>query len=638
MGPLPLILCLVLPVAAIETKSTPPMLVLQQYNAALANLFSKTTQAYLGDKPVMVEVPDPSMKETGALLTAMEKETPEPYWLAGSKSADAEFRLLREQAAGIQLGRDPQVTEEIFLASIGVLSAKLRLSKDNAAKAALLYGKRMRAAGSAPKSQAQTLLEAQGVQLLLEKKNLTPAQSAALALKAGQYANALGGLIFIDAEGNSSIVGQTSKGPLTQEELARMAKLPRFQMPASFTGFGAAPPFPVTKVADKALKPGDPGFVYGFASSAYKYWDDMEKRQGDLVGDGKRGVLAATFVATGATIMKGFYHMSGFGAVEQSSRQLDWDLDRGAHTGTVAWSATKLGTNSLLAALNFVPGVSAVKGLWAGETVLRTAKAGTTIVELGGGVGRASAGTVANELRTVVTTTAGEGGQVVTSQARTLLSNLGQATKKYGVTVVEDRSFLGMGSATGDASTIVINTRMGAAHEVTHAFQQAQIRMTLLQEMGKPYEALSVAEKALFAKKVTAMETVAYNTFEKGAYGATGFMGSGSLSTGRYAAGLEANIAGFEGGLASGVVPNIKLAWNIRPGAAVYTELPNWLGQSQMAIATNLGATMSMSRDTIFPAIDRGIGSVMQSGFELVMGGSSDNAPNPKSKTKPKGS
>lgn len=619
MGPLPLILALVLPAAAIEPKASPAPFVLQQHSQGLATLLSKMTQAFLGDKAINLEVPEPAIKDTEALLIAVEKQRPEPYWLAGSKTAATEFRQLREQAAGIQLGRDPQVTEEIHLAAIEVLCAKLRLAKDQSAKAALLYGKRLRAAGGPPKSGSQTLLEAQGVQLLLEKKNLTPAQSGALALKAGQYAKALGGLIFIDAQGNSSIVGQNSKGPLTQEELARMAKLPRFQMPDSFKGFGEAPPFPVTPVAEKALKPGDPGFVYGVASGAYKYWDDMEKRQGDLVSDGKRGVLAATFVATGATVMKGFYHISGFGAVEQSSRQLDWDLDRGAHTGTVAWSATKLGTNSLLAALNFVPAVSAVKGLRAGQTVLRTTKAGTPIVELAGGVGRESAGVVATELRTVVATTAGKGGVVTTKQARTLLTNLGETTKKYGVTVIEDRSLLGMGSATGDAGTIVINTRMGAAHEVTHAFQQAQIRMTLLQKMGKPYEALSVAEKAQFAKEVTAMETVAYNTFEKGAYGATGFMGSGSMSATRYAKGLEANIAGFEGGMASGVVPNLKFAWNIKPGAAVYTELPNWLGQSQTAIATNLGAVVSMSRPAL-PYAQEAVGGVVEKGFELTMG------------------
>jgi hypothetical protein len=533
---------------------------------------------------------------------------------------------LTEQAAGVQRGRDPSDPQEVYDQTILLVAEGLlgrTPTAEEAQKLKTLYHDRVRAPG-APKSQAELIMDSEAARRVLADPHLGAGVSSKVTSKAGQYAQALGGLLFTDGAGGAVIVGRRDpSAPLTQAELSRIADMPRVQIPGGLAGLNTKVPAPVSAISAKAPKMGEPGFDYGWATSSYKFWNDMDNRQGDLVSDGKRGVLTATLVSTGATIMKGFYHMSGFGAVEQSSDQLRWDHNREASTGTQVKDSGMLVLNTGLAVLNFVP----VFGL-AGEggtTLLRTAKGGSEIVELGGGVGRGTAGEAANEIRTVISNAAGKGGQVTTKNARAILAGLRETgSETYGITVIEDRSLLGMGSATGDAGTIVINTRMGAAHEVTHAVQQAQVRFSLLKQMGKTYPELSETEKVLFANRVGAVETIGYNQFEQGAFRATGFMGSGSLRTARYAEGLEANVQAFEGALAGGTVPKIGAGLTrYTPGTWAYGELPNLLGRSQAQIAWNLGAVVSMSRP-LAPVADKtlgaGFGYVFEKGFDMFYG------------------
>ncbi|MCX5796497.1 MAG: hypothetical protein NTY77_13470 [Elusimicrobia bacterium] len=539
---------------------------------------------------------------------------------------------LREQAMAVQLGRHPDDPIEVHHQAIGIAAEGLLGRKPaDTEKAQLLklYGDRVRggAAQNKPKTQAELMMDAEAARRLLADARLSPQVSSRVTAKAGEYAKALGGLLFTDGNGNAVIVGRRDpKAVLTQAELAAIARLPRVQLPAGLGGLDRKVPAPVSAISEKAPQMGEPGFEYGWATGAWKFWDDMEKRQDDVASQG-HWIQAGT-VATGAKVMKFFYHLSGFGAMEKSGDQTRWDKNRGAGVGTLIWDGTKVAANTALAALNFVPVVAAVskagglvnsaRGIVSGTEVYRTARAGSEIVELSGGVGKTVAGEVAGEVRGIVQAAAGEGAQVTTKTARQVLTGLKEAgaSKNVGITVVEDRSLLGMGMAEGDASTIVINTRLGGAHEVTHAVQQYQVRATLLRQMGKSYDKLSEAEKLVFADRVKAVELQAYNQFENGAYRATGWMGSGSLNGARYAKGLEANISAFEGGLAGGTVPKFALT-RYSPGATAYGALPNWLGRSQVQIGTNIGAVISMGRP-LGPTINDVVGAGVEKTMDFI--------------------
>ncbi|MDD5629755.1 MAG: hypothetical protein PHU21_11865 [Elusimicrobia bacterium] len=541
---------------------------------------------------------------------------------------------LKEQALAVQLGRRPDDPIEVHHQAIGIAAEGLlgrRPTEAEKGQLLQLYGDRVRAAGQGQqKTQAELLMQAEAARRLLADPKLSPQIASRVTAKAGEYAKSLGGLLFTDGDGKAVIVGRRNQNAvLTQAELAEIAKMPRVRLPAGLSGLDGKVPALVSPISEHAPKMGEPGFEYGWATGAYKYWDDMEKRQDDVASQG-HWVKAGT-VATGAKIMKFFYHIGGTGAIEQSGDQTTWDLNRDASTGTLIWDGTKVAGNTILTALNFVPGVAAiskaggvansVRGIKSGTAIYRTTKAGSEIAELGGGVGKEAAGEVAGQVRNIIKAAAGEGKQVTAKNARQILNGLKEAgaQKNVGISVIEDRSILGMGMAKGDAGAIVINTRLGGAHEVVHAAQQYQVRATLLKQMGTSYDKLDDAERLLFAQRVDAMELQAYNQFENGAFRATGFMGSGSLNKARYAKGLEANISTFEKALANGTVPKYDFSLRYSPTAAVYQSLPNWLGRSQTQIGTNMGAVISMGRP-LAPTVNDVVGGAITKGFELVMG------------------
>ncbi|MBI5211036.1 MAG: hypothetical protein HY927_13785 [Elusimicrobia bacterium] len=507
-------------------------------------LFDKGVDAYLNNRSLREALPDSSIKDLELKVPNVDR--PQDQGLA---AAVLSMRLLvddlkkqREQGFAVQLGQDAADPIEIHLAAIDIISEKFQLSDSGKQKARSLYANRKRmpgqqVEGGTLKTQAELALYAEAAQRLMADSRLNPAEAKRLALRAGDYAKALGGLIFIDPlTGESSIVGRSGTGALTQDELARLARLPRIQMPRSFSNFGQDPPVPVIPIPKHAPKPGDPGYQYGFFTGAWKYWDDLEKRQGDLVSDGKRHWVWAGTVATGAQIMKFFYHLGGLGAVEQSADQVRWDVNRGANVGTIAWDSTKLAANTALAALNFVPVAGLVSKVGAGAKAVPTATVAATEAApatskvsrffkmlLGSGddaaregqaalqgleqsagltarvaakLDIAAANQVKGELVAILEKAfpAGESGAMTAKQFNQVFAELKAYAGQHGIELTQMRETLGVFpkglkeigvSGFGALGDDAVKAGFGARHELAHLFHVIQTRVTIIKSLGQ---------------------------------------------------------------------------------------------------------------------------------------------------------
>ncbi len=540
----------------------------------------------------------------------------------------------KAQAIAVQQGRDPADPIEVYEQTIIIVAQALfgrEPSTDEKAALMKLYRDKVRGQGApAHKSKAELAMDAEAARRVLANPKLNTQVSSQVTAKAGQYAQALGGLMFVDGNGNAVIVGRRNpNAPLTQAELSNISDMPRVQLPGGLTDLNKKVPAPVSEISHDAPQMGQPGFEYGWATGAWKYWDDMQKGNDAMVDHGQRGPGMATAVYMGAGTMKFFYHISGFGAVEQSSDQLRWDHNRDSTWGRQSWDLAKVGGNTLLSAMTFIPGVELLRGATVTGKALPYAKAIATGDALGIVAADAHAAEAARVveqgLTTVVKESTAQGGTILaTKQAKALTTGLQEYAGKYGITMeVSDGSSLAKNLRAGklraawqdvkslgaaesvSADRITVNTAIGQAHEPVHALQMIQVRATLLEGYARragvsSFALLSEAQKAeamtSIAPQVARMEQVT-SLYEAGANTASGF-GGGTLRAG-YESSLLSNVSTFRQGLATGVMPAMG-EFTLR--SRVYGELPMLLGTSQLQIGKTITAGILASRDGITDA------------------------------------
>ncbi|MDQ7823633.1 MAG: hypothetical protein RDV48_12610 [Candidatus Eremiobacteraeota bacterium] len=321
----------------------------------------------------------------------------------------------------------------------------------------------------------------------------------------------------------------------------------------------------------------------GTVDNAVQYWKGVAENQDRLVAQGKRNPYVGAACKTGAQIMNGFIAISGLHEVEKSSGKLGWDVGSGASNTQIAKDTGMLLFDSTMAGLTFLPAGKVLQGVKGGKGLYTTAKAGEAITGMVK-AGKGAAAPVAGEITAAIEKTIPQGGKVTAEHSKALLSELTDIGKKYGITIQEGGK---VGESVGSMNKILVNTKAGGSHEITHVVQQLQTRATALeaqaQKLGKPVKDLTAVERqGAFQNMVKPFEEVAYNQHEMWAKEATK-LGGGAKSS--YADALKRNVASFEEALSGGNVPSAEVSGLSR----AYGEVPNILGRSQGENLSNVG-------------------------------------------------
>ena len=470
-----------------------------------------------------------------------------------------------KEASDIQKGTGLQEDRGRFLLKFDRVGLRLSLEQGEKYKAEKLYLKKKEAGpegeGAGPDKAALEKEKAQ-IEKILAVRNLPPEKRAAAAAKAQAIAELLKGGSWEEANG-APVGAFQGSARLSPRELKALNSIPG---PGPGSLKTAAVPSPLSfaeklkeygakhekaqarqedrqqKVLEEAKKlvRENPGTV----GEAYKFWNDWDKEKP------KDESTAGRWWRKGVSkTMKGLLTFSGLKDVEESAGKLGYIMENKDVSSRAKWKqGGALALDSTMSALTFLPAASGAARLAKGEKFISLGGKAGAKIKGAVAVSDEAAGAVAKQLEGAVAKTAGK--QATQQEACAVLKNLKEVGKKYGIEVVEDRSLLGMGMSGGGPATIVTNTRLGAAHEVTHTLQQLQVRASLVQDYmlrkGVSGRLLNPAEMKEALQGVSSFEK-AIIAFEKGAGYAT--------KSGNYKAGLLTNISAFQKGIGVGRVP-----------------------------------------------------------------------------------
>ncbi|MEK7743918.1 MAG: hypothetical protein AAB578_05985, partial [Elusimicrobiota bacterium] len=438
-----------------------------------------------------------------------------------------------QEGSDIQGGTGLREDRGRFLMKFDRVAMRLALAPAERAQAEKLYLKKKEPGqeGDIGPDKAALEKEKARIEKILAVRNLPPERRAAAAAKAQAIAELLKSG-FLDDGAQASLVRPFSgSARMSPGELKLLNSMPA---PGPGTLKTSAVPSPLSfaerakeygekhrsaqarqegrqqKVLEEAKKlvrenPGTVGEAYNF----WDGWDKEKPKDESTAGRWWRKGVSKT--------MKGLLTFSGRRDVEESAGKLGYIMENRDVSAGAKWKqGGALAVDSTLSALTFLPAASGFSRLAKGEKFLSVGgKAGSKIKGVAA-VSDDAAATVAKQLETAVAKTAGK--QASQQEARAVLSNLKEVGKKYGIEVVEDRSLLGMGMSGGGPATVVTNTRLGAAHEVTHALQQLQVRASLVQDYmlrnGISGRLLNPAEMKEALKGVNAFEKAIEKAFE----------------------------------------------------------------------------------------------------------------------------
>lgn len=316
-------------------------------------------------------------------------------------------------------------------------------------------------------------------------------------------------------------------------------------------------------------------FSDGAIEPARSFWQDVA-----LNGAMEGGVVGSTKQAVGATA-DALLQVNGFGNVESGLSKVAKGLNQGGPEEQLGQDLKALGIDSTLAALTFVPGVTGLKAISRGDTLFRTAAAGTEITGMAATEARL-ASSVGTKINTAIAETLPAGEKVSKAAIQNFVGRLEKVASEYGINFKKGGI---IGESNGTINTIEFSTKAGGKHEVAHVSHQLQTRATALEaeaaKHGKSVQELTQAERtAAYESIVKPFENVAYNQHEMFA-GAAHAWGRTAKN---YAEVLKANVSSFERALSTATVPEAKVGL----GSQLYGRLPDLLGRSQMEIGKNL--------------------------------------------------
>lgn len=559
--------CAVLAVLALFPAQASALPSSSPFEKRLSEVRLKAKTAYLARLPLEKAVTPQDLKSLEAPPGA---DSVEAAGWEGVERLEKIKRFLAalQEASDVQKGTGLREDRVRFLLKFDRTAIHLSLEPLEKVKAEKLYLRKKEpgsegAEGAAGPDKAALEKEKTEVEKLLSVRNLPPQMRAASMAKAQAIAELLKGGAFDDGPGASSVQLFQGSARMSPGALKALSSLPG---PGPNTLKVSAVPSPLSfseqfkefgakhqkaqarqegrqqKVLEEAKKlvRENPGAV----GEAYRFWDGWDKEKP------KDESAAGRWWRKGVSkTMKGVLTFSGLKDVEESAGKLGCIMDNKDVSSGAKWKqGGVLAFDSAMSAMTFLPAASGTARLIKGEKFISVgSKAGAEIKGFAA-VSDEAAGAVAKELKGAVAKTAGK--QASRQEARTVLNNLKEVGKKYGIEVVEDRSLLGMGMSGGGPAAIVTNTRLGAAHEVTHTLQQLQLRASLVEDYmlrnGISGRLLNPAEMKEALKGVKSFEK-AIIAFEKGAGYAT--------KSGNYKAGLLTNISAFEKGVGTGRIP-----------------------------------------------------------------------------------
>ncbi|MBI2361945.1 MAG: hypothetical protein HYV15_00975 [Elusimicrobia bacterium] len=502
-------------------------------------------------------------------------------------------------ASEVQKGKQDGEADRAYEARLLAACSGLKMNGQQFAKARGVYlspaGLPGARPGTAPKTPQELAAEQAAVERMLANPSLPAGRREALSRRMAAIARQLeagpadGQVLLASAGGWGA-----GSGPMSREELRRLNAVPAASGPRSLrTGAIPAPGLReqlrsvearhAALLATQQKKEGavlaefeaeykrDPGTV----GQAVQFWDDCAAR------NARSGSTAASW---GCGAMSGLLRFSGLAGVEKNAAKLGYTIDnRDVSRGTKLKTGGALALDSGMTVLTFLPVAGGVSRLAQGEKLISFGpRAGSAIAGFTA-VSDDAARAVSGEITTAIRTATRAGG-TKPEQARAVLAGLRETGKKYGITVAEDRSLLGMGMSSGGPASLVTNTRVGAAHEVTHAVQQLQLRAGLVRDYmarkGIAGRLLNPGEMKEALRGVEAFER-AIPAFEQGAA-----IAARSQS---YTAGLLTNVSAFEKGLMTGRVPAFA-AGEVGLMTNLYSRANYVLGFTQTQGFVNTGA------------------------------------------------
>ncbi|MBI5596303.1 MAG: hypothetical protein HY928_09480 [Elusimicrobia bacterium] len=513
-------------------------------------------------------------------------------------------------ASEVQKGKQDGETDRAYERRLLDACSGLKMNGQQFAKARGVYlqpaGAPGARPGTAPKTPQELAAEQAAVERMLANPSLPAGRREALsqrmaAIRRQLEAGPADGQVMLASAGGWG----AGSGPMSREELRRLNAVPAASGPRSLRTGAIPAPAPGLReqlrdvsarharlLATQQKKEGavlsefeeeykrDPGTV----GQAVQFWDECAAR------NSRSGSTAASW---GCGAMSGLLRFSGLAGVEKNAAKLGYTIDnRDVSRGTKLKTGGALALDSGMTVLTFLPVAGGVSRLAQGEKVISFGpRAGSAIAGFTA-VSDDAARAVSGEITTAIRTATKAGG-TKPEQARAVLAGLRETGKKYGIQVAEDRSLLGMGMSSGGPASLVTNTRVGAAHEVTHAVQQLQLRAGLVRDFmarnGIAGRALNPAEMKEALRGVEAFER-AIPAFEQGAA-----IAARSQS---YTAGLLTNVSAFEKGLMTGRVPafapaEVGLMTNLYSRANYvlgFTQTQGFVNTGAMVIGVNRAA------------------------------------------------
>lgn len=316
-------------------------------------------------------------------------------------------------------------------------------------------------------------------------------------------------------------------------------------------------------------------FSDGAIEPARQSWQDFA-----LSGAMEGGISGSTKQAIGVTA-DALLQVSGLGNVESGLSKVAKGLNQGAPEGQLGQDVKALTVDTTLAALTFIPGVTGLKAISRGDTLFRTAAAGTEIAGMAATDARL-ASSVGTKINTAISEALPAGEKVSKAAIQNFIGRLEKVASEYGINFKKGGI---IGESNGTINTIEFSTKAGGKHEVAHVSHQLQSRATALEaeaaKHGKTVQQLTQAERtAAYESIVKPFENVAYNQHEMFA-GAAHAWGRTSKN---YSEILRSNVSSFEKALSTATVLEAKVGL----GAQLYGRLPDLLGRSQIEIGKNL--------------------------------------------------
>jgi hypothetical protein len=322
-------------------------------------------------------------------------------------------------------------------------------------------------------------------------------------------------------------------------------------------------------------------------NEAYDYWDRLDDQADE---EGGFWGFAKELVAKPA---KGLIWVSGLREVETSAAQAGYlGVSDDVRDSEKKWALAKLGGNSALSFLTFLPAVGFAGQLGKGGQAAKL----TPVFSRGGqaikGIGAAgpeatqaikSAG---NQMKGIIDDVLPKGTPPNKQQLQALFTEMNENVgKKYGLSIE-------VGGTTGESVTkgnkILASLDAGAPHESLHALQQLKTRVAFLEReatrLGKSVDELSEAQRALAMRNAEAFEKAAYAQHEMQAKYATRWGGSGKQEYARY---LSQSMDDLGVALQNGTV--IKGSYGA--GAQMYGRFGAAMGDSQKTLATNMASS-----------------------------------------------